>query len=77
MRFKCIACGKEWGPLDASDGYSHGYCKECVREQMKPLVRKKQMRKHGISCFCSNMMRCPRTPGCKYTDICTTEGAKR
>jgi len=76
MKYKCISCGAEWSDskIDGvSDGeFSHGFCKECVREKLAPYVRRRQLSEGFFDCFGRAEKYCDQL-NCKYRDICLKE----
>ena len=71
MRHKCINCGVEWGgELDEDGFYSHGVCRTCCREALRPIYRKRQREEIGSwECFGNAIGNCSQKD-CKYYYIC-------
>lgn len=77
MRYKCCKCSTEWGGELDPDGYfSHGLCKLCLRELLKPTYRKRQREEIGSwECFGDATNHCTQE-NCKYRDLCLIDKGK-
>jgi hypothetical protein len=70
LMFMCLECGVRWGNMQASEDHiSHGFCKKCVREKVKPFVWRKQEREGYSSCFARGYEDCTEYM-CAFRDNC-------
>jgi len=80
LNVKCMKCGKEWTKectFKWSDkDYSSSFCRNCFREVIGPLIRKKQRKEGFTPCFgkIEYSVKCEETK-CKYRDFCLEGGA--
>ncbi len=48
---------------------SHGYCGDCLKEKMKPIVRRRQIKEGNFPCFATAIGDCDQKL-CKYYSAC-------
>jgi len=69
VKFRCIVCGKTKGEGNPRvEGYSDGFCTDCARIHLIPLIRMKQRRAGNFDCFGKAENYCDQP--CKYKLIC-------
>lgn len=76
LTYRCIRCGSEWGDETSSeDNISHGYCRACLRDMQKELVRKKQIREGYSPCYARGYEDCTEER-CAFWSSCTERAIK-
>jgi hypothetical protein len=72
MKNKCIICGHEWGVWleNEVEEFSHGLCKGCVKRELLPKIRNKQLKEGNWDCFGKSKGYCNQEL-CKYLSVCT------
>ena len=70
MKFQCIKCKCEWGQGNPDlEGYSHGLCRDCLKEGVIPIYRRRQLQEGNWDCFGKAADYCDQCE-CKYRQLC-------
>jgi hypothetical protein len=72
MMYECVRCRGRWGEFDKNndDGFlSHGLCKDCLRDSLTLLYRKRQRKEGNPDCFAKASDYCDQF-ACCYRYVC-------